>query len=312
MAIKQRVPQGDIVSMSTCALWGGKVTPSATTGKFDMEEVGYRCKTIGSGAAMSAVDIVIPAIVAGDIDDIATQISTQLYIDTTDFSDPIKQRFDPDFTEADIRTLIPLSSIVHLNNVDVDSAEPTIALGTNVANQVHDKFPITKFIITGGNEIVGISGFMQWESLIGVGQARGRSADDAGGTANPNSPVLPAVPTIEFTHVLGASGVAIPFNTSTTVNPNLWDDNSGSAIPIANPGEASIMRIYQYAGNEYILMLGQETFTTFAIAQAAEGDEDFIEPPVLSTAIHVYSIIIEKTAADSLDATKVDLRKKFR
>ena len=310
MANITRIPAGDKVSMGTCAITKFVVTPSGTTGKFNMEEGKYRCKTVSSGGESLVVELTISEVVDGDIDNIATQLSTLLYIDTTDPDDPLKQRFLP-LSEEELRTLIPLSEIVHLDGVNIDQAEPVIALGTSLVNQVHDRYISTPLASTSGDEAAPKAGLMQWLKVMGIAQALGRNADNPDGLLNPNSPELDATDPIVFTLALGATGTAIVFGSSATINPNLWDDGSGSAIAIANPAEASIARWYKYADNKYIFMLGQQTYATYAAAQAAEGSEVFVVPPILGTALHVYSVIMDKTATDSDDILEVDLRRKF-
>lgn len=308
MAVIKRIPAGDKTGMSTGLICGGIPSPNADDTKFDLTEAKYRYIQRTSDGIIVAQDLVLPAVVGGTSPDIGSQTSTLLVIDPSDQADPLKYEFLT-LTELERSTKVELGGLIHVNNVNITSAVTTSTLVTALSNQIHNRYDVTPFSIISGNDVQPKAGLMELSKDIGMGQARGRNYDDlTDGWLNPDSFTLDALATITMIQLVGDGTV---FAQSATIDPNLWDDGTSTPQTIANPDEATIARIYGFPDNSILWMVGQQKYTTFADAQTAEGSETFIEPAIISTAKHLYSAIVLKTATDTDDLAEFELRKKF-
>ena len=313
MARVTRIPQGDKSGMSTGLLWGCRFSINADPTKFNMTEGRVRCKTSTISGIITIQDFPIPAITAGIVDDIGTQNSTFFYIDPTVSLTVPQQRFLP-LTSLERRTLVELGGAVHVDLATLSDAVSTPTLVTDLASQIHDHFEISPFSIISGNIVEVKAGLMELSKTAGVGQARGRNYEDiVKGWLDPNNPPLPALVTINFVHVVGDGTVFDPSNA--TIDPDLWDDGTDTPKTIANPDEATNMRLLQFADNGYVLMPGQQKYSTYAAAQTAAqapiDTEPFIVPPIFSVAKLVYRISVHKAATDSSDNLEFQLYKEF-
>jgi hypothetical protein len=304
----KRIPQGDKVSMSTGLIYGGQPTPNADDTKFDLAESKYRWVQRTSDGNTVVQDLILPEVTAGTSPDIGSQTSSLLIIDPSDTADPLKFEFLT-LTELERSSKIELGGLIHVNNVNITAGVTTSTLVTAVANQVHNRYDVTSFSILSGNDVLPKAGVVQMSKDIGMGQARGRNNENlTDGWLNADSVTLDALTTITFIQLVGDG---TPHTVSATIDPNLWDDGSSTPQTIANPDEATIARIYGFPDNSQLWMFGQMKYSTFSAAQTAEGSEMFIEPAIISTAIHLYSVIVLKTATDATDLAEFELRKKF-
>ncbi len=240
--------------------------------------------------------IPVPAVVAGTVTNLASQTSTLIFIDPDNPDVPSQQFLALTATER--RDFVEIGGLVHPDLATVTDAVSTVTLIIDVVSQIHDHFEIFPFSVISGNEIFGKSGVVQLLKLIGTGQARGRNFENPiNGTKNPHNVSLPALDPIVLIQIFrDGSLIAVP---SATIDPSVWDDGTQPLVAVTGPNQATIMRLYSFPDNSFILLHGQEQFSTFSGALAEAGTEDFVVPAILGTAALVARIVVDKAVTDA-------------
>jgi len=238
---------------------------------------------------------------AETVTNIATSEFSFIGIDSTG---SIVQQTSP-FDFDDIRDIITIMVLLHPDNVNIDDV-------------VHQHRPVF-------NRFLGAFDF---EDSIGVVNASGNVYGPNGANLNldksagetfrigsnyatsfksPNVTINPSGTALSFKYVFqdGSGGFDID-PAVTVVEPDLYDDGSGTPAAVPN-NRFTVQRIFYFGAlNQTSLQYGQFIYQNFATAEAAIFSEAFSVSPLLSAVTSFRGwLIIKKGNADLTDTSNV-------
>lgn len=199
---------------------------------------------------------------------------------------------------AALRNSIQIGTITHLanNNIEAVSSSPVLIADTQITVKELVR-ALGSVINISGNVISGIA------STLTVNKTAGQSFIVGGNYLtedfdNPNilnNAVLNA-PTLVRVWRNGVGGVSYNFATN-TVDPNNYDDGSGTLATV--PGNRyQIQRFFYYpTGNRLVVAYGQNTYNNIADAKIAITTESFELSGLPPTPIRIY-LIVKKSTTD--------------
>lgn len=194
---------------------------------------------------------------------------------------------------AALRDNIQIGTITHLahNNIEAVSSSPVLVSDTQIT--VKELVQALGGVINiSGNVITGIT------STLTVNKTAGQSFVVGGNYLtedfdNPNiinNAVLNA-PTLVRVWRDGLGGVSYNFATN-TVDPNNYDNGTGTLVPIVPANRYQIQRFFFYpTGNRLVVAYGQTLYNNISDAKIAISTENFDLPGLPPTSIRSYLII---------------------
>ena len=278
---------------------GGLITINADPAKFDVSAGAGWVVTHSDSVSSTVVEVTWAAFTAQTLTNLATSFATDIAINA---SGTLLQQ--DSFTDIELRSLILLGGVDHSNQTDIENTFPIQRPTNSVASNVAELARAVGDINLSGN-IYGANGVnLSIDKTAGVvyGYGRNNGVD----SDNPSKLTTAAQTALSFGYVYdNASGAGTYVPVSTFVDPDNYDDGTGTLATVAN-NKYTIQRVLYFANaNKTFVQYGTTVYNTLTDALDAVPRASFPLLAGIKTAMVRGYIVVKKGATDlsSADAT---------
>jgi len=241
------------------------------------------------------------AFIAEDLPNIATQIITFIAIDEND--NLIKQ--NADFTAQEHREMVVLGRIGHIDKATVTSV-------TNLAIPFVDPLLTTVDfaaavgnINTNGNVFTPNGANLLLNKSVGAQFRLGsnKHLDDK----NPHVTATPLLTGLTFIPAFrdGSGGVSI-LTPTTTIDPNQFDDGSGTLQTVSN-NKFTAPRVFHFSSNIVVVAFGQTVYDNLDDAVTGVSSDIFDVPGGVTGSINRAAIVVKQGTTDLTSSTNAKI-----
>lgn len=285
-------------TLATGLISGGVVAPSATPGSFELGA--------GSGIVVdSASDPLNPTVARvswpKQTVTLADPASGRTYV-AIDKAGGVVQQYE-DWTGANARDLIFLARISHVGGVIQAAAmRPNLAFGT--AGALNDLADAVGPLNLSGNKVAPIPGTLQLSRTKGRIFRLGSyyPTDPRSPNVTPTPAQSPLSWLVQYRNGSGGWNRLLNQN---TVNPNVYDDGSGTLASV-QAQKWTIQRIWHFSAGITVLMPGQRTYSSLAECDANRTRSDFVYDAASydANAVFLGWLMVQQNTTDLSNTTK--------
>lgn len=224
--------------------------------------------------------------------------TTYVYID----SNGNIQLQPTEFTEIQFRNIIAIGALIHIDSLIIQDTTYINNIGFNTDLLLSDLTRAIGRINVEGNNFIPIPSGLTIEKT--GGESFYPSLNYENGTLNPNILISPAQSPVTFRHAWRDGVGGITFSAPTTqLNPDVWDDGTGTLNTKGGFENYDIKRVFFYPEpNIIVIAHGQETYLTLNGALQAVETE-FFDLPIPSNAPVAAYIIVNDNTTDLTDTS---------
>lgn len=208
-------------------------------------------------------------------------------------------QFSGTINEENRRDYLILGLLVHTGNTNVESVSSFVNPGYDIANNLGDLSAAIGLVNITGNVFSADSTNLEIAKTAGTAFRLGGNFQDSRKSPNIATSDALSAPLLFKPYRDGSGGFTIDFPLTSSIDPDRYDDGSGTLATKPNNGRWSINRIFLDPINDNVIVqYGQNTYRNDDLALAAIQTETFEINPVLKDALLRGFLLVRKGATD--------------
>jgi len=289
---------GSDSDISTGLITGGEVTVNGgDNSKFDIAAgTGVLVDNFTDPLNPTRIKVSWPAFIAETVPNILTQPVTVIGLDLSTGSAVIVFNSIFQFTSAELRVIISLGILGHVDNVTINSFFPQYSSVFDIQKNLAELARFVMIINVSGNAFSPNGANLLLDKSAGKTFSLG--VNYANDKQDPNNFIDPVLAGLTFIYLKrdGVGGFDL-LPPGTSIDPDQYDDGSGTLAGVAG-NRWTIQRIWFFTvANSTLIHYGQALYSTFDDAVAAINTEPFDFAPALTDGFRCW-LILKGTTTD--------------
>ena len=286
------------LALASTGLYDGAViTPSGTTGRFDITEgLGLYVDSTTAFPTVTVTGVTIPAQTAVELTNLATQPVTYISVD----KDGLLVQAGTFPTESDRRDAIFLGVVVHSDNTTVNVVNMLPSVALDVAAQVQDVMGALGLMNLDGNVVFPNSGGnLSFDKSSGTIFKAGVNFHTNNKTPHVKTVGADVIASFRYRNRDSSEGPDV-----TVLDPTTYDLAGVTTSVGGGANSSTIQRVYMFPSGAIRVQRGQEVFASLSDAITHIGKEAFtVESNISENGLLLASVALRRTATDLTDTS---------